>query len=516
MRIDESGIVARCDAEIVLDVRFDDRRIWSFWLWRDGEKHDGAHFVAWPADLCRFLDGVARVTLAEHHTGCVLFDEDLRLGAGSGRIAVVDQDGLPLSIDKSRKLKHTFETRTTEHVAPLLDSIEDVLAALGKAGVDAFPAYGTLLGAVREARLIGHDSDADLGYVSHHRDPVDVALESFRLQRALSKIGYSTSRYSAASFRIDIHEADGSVRGLDVFGGFFAGGNLHLMGRIRVPFRQEWIFPLGTCTLEGRELPAPADPDRFLSATYGPQWRVPDPAYQVQTPRGTHSRLDGWFRGTRVGRMAWEGIYRRTQASLPELEPSDLARWVLAREGVPTQLVDLGCGRGADAYWMAGQGSHVIGLDYVLRATEAVGRLAAQQGLPLEFRTFNLVELRSVLGGAARIAHTPGPRIVTARHVADATDATGRGYLWRAAQMMLRDGGRLYLEFLAERGPRGDFARARHLHPVRRGDVVAELEGRGGTVVDQTVEEVSGSAPGGRRRIARLVVEWQRNAESVG
>ena len=36
------------------------------------------------------------------------------------------------------------------------------------AGVEAFLAYGTLLGAVREGRLLGHDSDADLGYVSRH------------------------------------------------------------------------------------------------------------------------------------------------------------------------------------------------------------------------------------------------------------------------------------------------------------------------------------------------------------
>ena len=65
-----------------------------------------------------------------------------------------------------------------------------MLGALQKAGIDAFPAYGTLLGAVREGRLIGHDSDADLGYVSEHTHPVDVVRESFRLQRALADMGY--------------------------------------------------------------------------------------------------------------------------------------------------------------------------------------------------------------------------------------------------------------------------------------------------------------------------------------
>ncbi len=194
---------------------------------------------------------------------------------------------------------------------PLLDSIEEVLGALKKAGIDAFPAYGTLLGAVREGRLIGHDSDADLGYVSEFTHPVDVVRESFRLQRALADMGYRISRYSGGAFKVDVVEGDGSVRGLDVFGGFLADGNLHLMGEIRTPFEREWIFPLGTCTLEGRELPAPANTDEFLAATYGPGWRVPDPAYKFETPESTHRRLNGWFRGTRVKREAWDRTYSR-------------------------------------------------------------------------------------------------------------------------------------------------------------------------------------------------------------
>ena len=135
---------------------------------------------------------------------------------------------------------------------------------------------------MRGGRLIGHDSDADLGYVSDHTHPVDVVRESFRLQRALADMGYRISRYSGAAFKVDVVEADGSVRGLDVFGGFLADGNLHLMGEIRTPFRREWIFPLGTTTLEGRELPAPANTDEFLTATYGPQLAGARPGVQVR------------------------------------------------------------------------------------------------------------------------------------------------------------------------------------------------------------------------------------------
>ena len=520
VRVDDDGITARSVDEVVLDVVFDGRRIWSFWLQRDGRPSGSSYVVTWPSALRRFLHGTTRLQLVEHVSGAVAYDEEVRLGVGDDRIAVVNERGLPLGIDKSLRLAQTFDTRSAEHVAPLLDSIEEVLAALRKAGIDAFPAYGTLLGAVREGRLIGHDSDADLGYVSEHTHPVDVVRESFRLQRALADMGYQISRYSGAAFKVDVLEADGSVRGLDVFGGFLADGYLHLMGEIRTPFRHEWIFPLGTTTLEGRELPAPANTDEFLTATYGPQWRVPDPAYKFETPASTHRRLNGWFRGTRVKRENWDRTYSRLPSTPPVVEPSDFALWVRDQEGgVPSRVVDIGCGRGVDDLWLARQGASVIGLDYALRGSAAIAGLAADEEVDLDFRSMNLCELRSVLTESARIAQLPGRTVVTARHVADATDKVGRGYLWRACEMMLRGGGRLYLEILLGRGADDPFARDEHLHVLAMGRVVDELEARGAVVVhrhrlrprrhlQKPKQESPDASPG--HRIGRLVVEWQR------
>jgi SAM-dependent methyltransferase len=511
VRVDDDGISARSADEVVLDVLFDGRRIWSFHLHRDGEGSGAAYAVPWPSALRRFLHGNTRLTVAEHVSGEVAYDEEVRLGEGDDRIAVVNDRGLPLGIDKSLRLAQTFDTRSAEHVAPLLDSIEEVLGALKKAGIDAFPAYGTLLGAVRGGRLIGHDSDADLGYVSDHTHPADVILESFDLQRSLADMGYRISRYSGAAFKVDVQEADGSVRGLDVFGGFLNDGNLHLMGEIRTPFERDWIFPLGTTTLEGRELPAPRDTDKFLTATYGPHWRVPDPAYKFETPESTHRRLNGWFRGTRVKREAWDRTYSRSLEQAPPIEPSDFATWVLAQEGgAPERLVDLGCGRGVDDLWFARQGTRVVGLDYVVRGSAAVAELAAGEGVDLEFRLVNLCELRSVLAVSARLAHEPGRKVVTVRNVAEATDAPSRERLWRACEMLLRGGGRLYVEVLVGRGD-GELARRNHLRTLPLRQVAEELQERGGRIVAREKHVVeSPAADGGTgHRIGRLVVEWQ-------
>ena len=510
VRVDDEGIRARSVDEVVLDVLFDGRRIWSFWLQRDGESTGGSYVVAWPAALRRFLNGTTRLQLVEHVTGSVAYDAEVRLGQGDARIAVVNERGLPLGVDKSLRLAQTFDTRSAEHVAPLLDSIDEVLTALRKAGIEAFPAYGTLLGAVRGGRLIGHDSDADIGYVSHFTHPVDVVRESFRLQRALADMGYSIQRYSGAAFKVDVLEADGSVRGLDVFGGFLADGNLHLMGEIRTPFEREWVFPLGTTTLEGRELPAPANTDAFLTATYGPSWRVPDPAYQFGTPPSTARRLNGWFRGTRVQREAWDRTYSRLPSEPPDIRPSRFARWVRRQEGrVPARVVDIGCGTATDDLWFARRGASVLGLDYALRGSEPVAELAAAEGVDLTFRDMNLSELRSTLAQGARVAQQPGPRVVTARHIADATDRVGRAHLWRACDMMLRGGGRLYVEVLTDRGTDDSFAREQHLRPVPMRRVLRELEGHGATVLSHRQTRARPHSRAGHR-IGRLVVEWRR------
>ena len=124
-------------------------------------------------------------------------------------------------------------------------------------------------------------------------------------------------------------------------------GHLHLMGEIREPFEESWIFPLGTTTLEGRTFPAPADPDKLLTATYGAAGARPTRRSSSRRPRERVRRLNGWFRGLRVGRARWDRIYSRVaQAALPE--PSPFVQWVAAGEPNAATYVDLGCGRGAD------------------------------------------------------------------------------------------------------------------------------------------------------------------------
>jgi hypothetical protein len=486
--VSDDGVLLRSPGsdDFPVDVRFDDRRIASFWLRRDtepaGAATRGGVLYRWPAPLHRFLDGTTELTLVDHVSGDELYRSEVSFGSGGDRIRVEDAQGNPLGLDKSNRLSRLFTSRSAEHLEPLLDSIGTVVGALEEAGVRPFLAYGTLLGAVRQGDFIGHDSDADLGYVSERDHPVDASLESFRLQRRLTRMGFEISRYSGLAFKVIVRESDGSPRGLDVFGGFLREGTLYLMGEVGHPFQRDWLEPRTEVTLAGRTFPAPREPERLLEAMYGPGWRVPDPAYKFETPRMVQRRLSGWFRGTRVGLDArWQRVHR---SPAPRADgPSDFVRWVRSREPDVRTAVDVGCGSGRDVMFLARSGVSAHGLDYFPRDFRAAERRAAKRDLDASFEWMNLTELRSVLVTGAALSRAPGPRVVLARHVVEATDRNGRENLFRLAKMVTRGSGRLYLQLRATRRgatgsvdvPRLDLDRLRSQVTALGGRVVEDI-----------------------------------------
>ncbi|WP_325118840.1 hypothetical protein [Nocardioides sp.] len=501
--VDERGIVVSGQGDRAVDVLFDDRRVWSFWVRRDTEPDRlGRRLAPWPTPLRRFLDGTARVVVREPGSPVSHFDEEISFGDGRGRIRVVNGRGVELGFDKSGKLVPTFETRERGDIVALVSATRSVLDALASAGVRPFLGYGTLLGAVREGAVLGHDSDADVCYVSDHENPVDVARESFRLQRELGRLGFETSRYSGAAFRVDVAEGDGVVRGLDVFGGFLSGGRLYLMGEIGVEFERTWIHPLTTCRLEGVEMPVPARPEKLLEVTYGPGWQTPDPAFQFSTPSRTTRAFNDWFRGLSPNSRLWQRRYARHVHQLPRRRrPSEAARRAgqeAHRLGAP--VLDVGAGRGADSLWLARRGHQVIAYDYAAeKGLAAAAAAAREERLALEVRPLNLTDWRSVLCEGARLAHSPGPRVVLAQHVLDATDTQGRRGFARWCAMALREGGTLVAEFhVGDRTEELEWS----ISEVDPHQLAESLTESGARSITHTEFERAG------RPTVRLVAEW--------
>ena len=356
------------------------------------------------------------------------------------------------------------------------------------------------------AGLIGHDSDADLGYVSDHDHPVDVIRESFRIQRALTDMGYRVTRYSAIALKVHVEESDGLDRGLDVFGGFMRDGKLYLMGEIAVPFERSWIYPLGTATLEGREFPVPADKDRFLTATYGPRWRTPDPAYKFTTPASTIELLQRLVPGDahgprRLARLPQAhdrplplGLRRRARGGRAPPRPGDVRRHrVRPRHG-----------RGVvrrPGHRRGGAGLPALRL-------RARGR--APCGRPdVSFQLFNLLELRHVLAVSAWVARMPGPRAVGCVHVVERLGHRGRLNMLRAARMMVAGtSGTLHLQFLSEKGRDSYARRTGARKPLAPEVVLAEVAESGGRVLELVREHVSDDPESSQ--VCRMTIDWNR------
>jgi SAM-dependent methyltransferase len=506
--VDDAGLRIPAGWETGLDIYFDDARVWSVDPSYYRANADGSHTVSWPELLRRFLNGRSRVRIEGHRSGEALFDDEYDFGDGDGRVRVVDGSGRPLAIDKWGFINRPFDMQDPALADSLLDDTRTILDFLTERfGLPAFLAYGTLLGAVRAGRLIGHDNDIDIAYFSSHQDPIDLMQEAFRVQRELRREGWRVLKRSGGFFTLTVRQEDGTARNVDVYACFYVGDMLHLVDNVRAALPRTALMPLGSISLEGRTFPAPADPESLLAATYGAGWRVPDPSFRYQIPQQTRRRFQGWFGPASPPHYRrWQRLYTgKTVRSVPE-EPSPFALWFSQREPREPLVIDVGTGNGRDAVWLAQRGYEVLGLDY---APAGIARASARGASRARFRPVNLYDLRETLATGARLARESQPKIVYARLVLNALTDEGRAGFWRLVRMALHDGDRLYLEFRTDQDAREPHEFGNHFRRYLPPEVVVdELKARHATVLRR--DEGRGLASLGEEdpHICRLVARW--------
>jgi SAM-dependent methyltransferase len=444
----------------------------------------------------------------------VLHAQEVQFASGAARVHVVDGEGHPLAVDKGGRLQRDFSNTEDSARDEIMDALEKVLHDLvEECGLDAYLMYGCLLGAVRDGHMIGHDSDADVAYLSKHEHPFDIIRECTAATRRMRSLGWKVVRMSGANFKVWVPLPDGRRVGIDVFGSFHVQGRFHVTGSLTGTLDRSALVPFGTVTLEGREVVAPAKPEEVLAFTYGPTWRVPDPAFHFGHDPVDVRRMDAWFRSARRRQRFWSDFYKSPDAARVPFEPSLFAQWTQARlteRGSDRGLVlDVGAGNGRDATYFAQQGHRVHALEYTTVGLKATKPLRRKAGAKVASRWFNLEDVRSVLLHGARYAHASGTREVYARGLLDTLGPNGRDNFWRFASMVQRRGGETFVEFRTprSRGEEKFFGK----HPrtfVRPDTAVQEIEAYGGHVVHREIGR--GRAPLGNEdpHICRLVVRW--------
>lgn len=480
--VDAHGLSLLVGPESVVDVYFGEQRMFSAGPTKFSTKGGRAH-LAWPKVLQQHLSGRTRLVVKEHLSGAVLLDEPVQFGDCTETISVTDRQGKPLAVDKFGALVRMFTETDPSTAHHLASEVARLAADVNDFGVPGFLAYGSLLGAVRDGKLIGHDTDTDMAYLSNCSQPADIARESFALERFLRGRGWSIERMRIGLFRAVFHDQAGDLRHIDIFLAVHNGTEFFLDRFVLAELPRLALVPLGNVTLEGVQIPAPADPGAVLAATYGPSYLVPDPSFSYKVPRSLRRKSRAWSGGYRLRQSSWQGWLQRERLNRRHPAASAFAEWVAGRESREAVVVDIGCGSGRDALWFARRGHRVVGIDYVDSRLRALTRISEREQLAAGFRPVSLYDVRASLTAGAQLAGDPNDDLVLySRDLLDVLEPEGRVNFWLLARTALLRRGTLYLKFRVRASEHRAEPGFRPLDPDR---IEAEARERGATVLDR-------------------------------
>jgi hypothetical protein len=163
--------------------------------------------------------------------------------------------------------------------AVALRNVHDLLSILNSAGITSWVQDGTLLGLIRDGRVIPWDHDTDIGcFASGWKDAVIPELEAagFRLDATLGERDNGWQhRWTRENVKTDI---------------FFYYTNADLtiwhaayMQRTKQYRFQYNLFGLAPIQTSAGPMMAPDPPEIFLETKYGSSWRTPTNRWHFAT-----------------------------------------------------------------------------------------------------------------------------------------------------------------------------------------------------------------------------------------
>lgn len=194
-----------------------------------------------------------------------------------------------------RKRKKILDERIKTIREKGLETVRIVEDALSKSGLDYFATCGTLLGLIRENRLLRNDYDLDYAVL------IENAEDWSKLEKALAAVGFVQIRYFSLDGKVTEHtyrNADGIE--IDFFGHFIIDDEICFYSYDKLeneqyPTDDSWSAYIlrngkyiGTkrITTDIGVVTVPQNAEEYLTYNYNDNWRIPDPNFKANTGKG--------------------------------------------------------------------------------------------------------------------------------------------------------------------------------------------------------------------------------------
>lgn len=191
---------------------------------------------------------------------------------------VAFEDLLKSGLGEERLTSHGFRPQSFADMdhSPIWDRIGEHMGFLTRQGYEVFLNSGTLLGVVRDGRLIDHDDDIDLAIILHAESAETAAQEWSALRSTMREAGILVEEQmmSDAIFKLTGH---GDVK-FDLFPAWFEGDRFFVYPHTFGDLTRDDVLPLSKCPKTGHYIPA--DSEKMLANNYGTDWRTPDPYFK--------------------------------------------------------------------------------------------------------------------------------------------------------------------------------------------------------------------------------------------
>jgi len=154
--------------------------------------------------------------------------------------------------------------------------VDSHLRILRRAGYEVFLNSGTLLGVVRDARLIDHDDDIDLAVMLDATTRQEAADEWRNLRNILQDLGLLERDVPGMPGIYKLKPA-GNVE-IDLFLAWIERDRAFVYPHTNGSLTAAQVLALQPCALTGQAIPVA--PELMLAENDGPEWRHPDPFFK--------------------------------------------------------------------------------------------------------------------------------------------------------------------------------------------------------------------------------------------